>query len=219
MVGKEARILSDGLADMGLDLNGEQRRRLLDYVGLLARWNRVYNLTAVREPAKMMTRHILDCLTVVPHVWGERVLDVGTGPGLPGLVLAAVYPERRFVLLDSNGKKTRFCVQATADLGLGNVEVVQERIERYRNREPFTTIISRAYGSLANLLQTAGGLCAPDGRLLLMKGVYPHTELSEVAEQEECVKVLPLRVPGLDAERHLMIADMACITRSPGAAR
>lgn len=178
--------------------------RLAAYVDLLAHWNRAYNLTAVRRPQDMVTRHILDSLSILPWLYGQRILDVGSGAGLPGIPLAVLRPDAEFTLLDSNGKRTRFMTQAVLELGLANTRVVQARVEAYRPGAPFDSVLSRAFASLAAFLAGAGRLCAPDGCLLAMKGALPEAELLELPEGYKVMGVHVLRVPDLDAERHLV---------------
>ncbi|MBS1248341.1 MAG: rRNA methyltransferase, partial [Proteobacteria bacterium] len=178
--------------------------RLAAYLTLLERWNRAYNLTAVREPEAMVVRHLLDSLSILPWLEGPQVLDVGSGAGLPGIPLAIARPECEFCLLDSNGKRTRFLTQVTAELHLPNVGVVRSRVEDYRPATPFNSIVSRAFATLAELVKDAGRLCAPTGRLLAMKGVFPDDELARLPSGYVVVGVYPLRVPHLDAERHLV---------------
>jgi len=199
------RSLDEGLAALGLDLPASVRERLLAYIALLAKWNRVYNLTAVRRPEQMIARHLLDSLAVLPYLRAARVLDVGSGAGLPGIPLALARPDCSFVLLDSNRKKTRFMTQAAAELGLENVEVVSARIDDYRPKAPFDTIVSRAYASLGELVSAARGICAPGGVYLIMKGVYPLAELDGLPAGLTVEGVHPLHVPGLDAERHVVV--------------
>lgn len=198
-------MLSEGLDALGIALPVETHARLLDYVALLVKWNRTYNLTAVRKPEQMVTRHLLDSLAVLPYLHLPRILDVGTGAGLPGLPLALARPEAEFVLLDSNRKKTRFVTQATAELGLNNVTVVNSRIEDYRPDAPFSTVVSRAYAGVAEFVLGARHVCAPDGVFLAMKGVYPLAELDVLPDGFALEAVHELRVPGLDAERHLVV--------------
>lgn len=198
------QILGNGLAEAGLQLDANARAALLDYVGLLAKWNRVYNLTSVRKPQDMLTRHILDSLVVLPFLKGPRTLDVGTGAGLPGLVLAIARPDWQFVLLDSSGKKLRFVRQAITELGLDNVEVENVRIEDYQPKKPFDTIISRAFSSLDEMHKHCAHLCADDGRILAMKGVYPLAEVESLADPSVVLAAHSLKVPGLDAHRHLV---------------
>lgn len=187
--------------------------RLGAYLSLLERWNRAYNLTAVRDPEAMVIRHVLDSLSILPWLRGPRVLDVGSGAGLPGIPLAIARPEHEFYLLDSNGKRTRFLIQAVAELRLGNVEVVRGRVEDYRPETPFDSVVSRAFATLVDLVADAGRLCAPEGRLLAMKGVFPDDELARLPPSYRVVGVYPLRVPSLDAERHLVHLAPAPLSR------
>ena len=172
---------------------------------LLAKWNAAYNLTAVRDPEEMVTRHLLDSLVLLPYVQGPRVLDIGTGPGLPGIPLAVARPDCAFTLLDANAKKTRFVTQAVGELGLKNVEVVQTRVENYRPVEKFDTLVARAFSSIADMLKNAQHLCAPGGRFLALKGVYPEAELAAIPAGYAVSEVVALKVPGLEAARHLAI--------------
>ncbi|MEJ2345466.1 MAG: 16S rRNA (guanine(527)-N(7))-methyltransferase RsmG [Gammaproteobacteria bacterium] len=200
-------LLRRGLETLGLSLPDAAAERLLAYVALLGKWNRAYNLTAVREPQAMVTRHLLDSLAVLPHLHGATVADVGTGAGLPGLPLALASPERRFVLLDGNAKKCRFLTQAVAELAIPNVTVVRARVEDYRPEQEFDTVICRAFATVAQMLALSGHLCARGGRVLAMKGQHPHAELDELPAGFRLLSVVRLRVPGLDAERHLVIID------------
>lgn len=187
---------------MGLDLPEEQRQRLIGFLTLLLRWNRTYNLTAVRDPEAAVTRHLLDSLAVLPYLTGSPVLDLGSGAGLPGIPLAIAVPSHRFVLLDGNGKKIRFVRQAALELGLSGVEAVQARMESYRPQQKFATIISRAVAELETLWRAAEPLLATPGRVLLMKGRRPEAELAALsAPNPQCHR---LSVPGLEAERHLI---------------
>ncbi len=194
---------------MALSLDTAVQQRLIEFVLLLQKWNRAYNLTAIRDPRQMVVRHLLDSLVIVPYLQGERVLDVGCGAGLPGIPLALAEPQRHFTLLDSNGKKTRFVTQACAELGLDNVDVVQSRVELFQADRAYTSITARAFSSVAELLQQSEHLLAENGRYLLMKGVAPVAELDAVPANFELEAMLPLRVPLLDAERHLLILKRA----------
>jgi len=193
-----------GLQDMGIILAPSIRQKLLMFLQYLEKWNSTYNLTAVRDPEQMVPRHLLDSLSVLPFLQGSRVLDIGTGAGLPGIPLALARPELAFTLLDSNAKKTRFVTQATHELGLQNVQVVQERVEKFHPAEKFDTLIARAFASIPDMLAASRHLCAPHGRFLLMKGVFPQEELAAVTGGYQA-EVKALRVPGLDAARHLVI--------------
>lgn len=197
--------LADGLAALPLDLDGGVQQRLIDYLHLLVKWNRAYNLTAVRQPEQMVTRHLLDSLVIGPYLQGLRILDVGTGAGLPGIPLALAYPNCQFTLLDSNGKKIRFVTQAVAELGLANVDVVQSRVEAYQPVSRFDTITARAYSSIAELVKQTASLLADEGQYLIMKGAYPLAEVEALPNGYYLEAIHPLRVPGLDAERHLLI--------------
>jgi 16S rRNA (guanine527-N7)-methyltransferase len=194
----------DGSEQLGIPLSSGAVEQLTAYLALLERWNRAWNLTAVREPEAMVIRHILDSLSIRPWIEGPRVLDVGSGAGLPGIPLAIACPESRFCLLDSNGKRTRFLIQASAELRLANIDVVRSRVEDYQPAVLFNTVVSRAFSTVADLLADAGRLCAPEGRLLAMKGVFPDEELARLPPDYRLVGVYPLHIPGLDAERHLV---------------
>ena len=184
------------------------RQRLLVFVRLLAKWNAAYNLTAVRDPEEMVTRHLLDSLVLLPYLHGSRVLDIGTGPGLPGIPLAVARPDCAFTLLDANAKKTRFVTQAVGELGLKNVDVLQARVENYRPEQKFDTLVARAFSSIADMLNSAQHLCAPGGRFLAMKGMYPEEELAAIPAEFAVTEVAALQVPGLDAARHLAIITL-----------
>ncbi len=194
----------EGSERLNIPLPVDASRRLTNYLTLLERWNRAYNLTAVRDPAAMVVRHLLDSLSILPWLQGPKVLDVGSGAGLPGLPLAIARPDCAFCLLDSNGKRTRFLIQAVAELQLPNVSVVRSRVEDYQPATLFNSVVSRAFATLADMAANAGRLCAPDGRLLAMKGVFPDDELARLPPGYVVVGVYPLHVPHLEAERHLV---------------
>lgn len=196
--------LRRGCEALGLALESRQAERLLAYLDLLRKWNGAYNLTAVRDPAQMVTRHLLDSLAIAPHLHGRNVIDVGTGAGLPGLPLAILLPESRFSLLDSNGKKTRFLFQVKTALGLDNMQVHHARVESFRPPEPYDAVLSRAFASLADMVARCGHLLAPTGSFLAMKGVYPADELTELGPQYAVKAIQALAVPGLDEQRHLV---------------
>ncbi len=202
--------LNAGAAALGVALSATQGRILLQYLDLLVKWNKTYNLTGLREAAQMVTQHLLDSLAVLPYVKGSRLLDVGSGAGLPGIVLAVAQPRLHCTLLDSRGKKTRFLTQTRIELNLENVEVVQSRLENYVPAHAFDTIVSRAFARLAEFADLTRGLLAADGRLLAMKG-------SDEAELEESRlnggSVYPIDVPGLDKQRHLVVMDAAVVGR------
>ncbi|MCH2556494.1 MAG: 16S rRNA (guanine(527)-N(7))-methyltransferase RsmG [Alcanivorax sp.] len=194
--------LQDGLRDLGVALDADQVTALLTYRDLLVKWNRAFNLTAVREPGEMIARHLLDSLAVLPHLDDGDTLDVGTGAGLPGIPLAIARPDQRFVLLDGNGKKARFVRQARRQLGLDNVEVVHARVEQYRNAP--SQIISRAFAALPDILAVTEPLIAPHTRVLAMKAAAAERELAELPAGWTA-RVEPLSVPGLDETRVLVI--------------
>ena len=199
--------LEQGIATLGLSLPDGAVSRLLDYQALLQRWNAAYNLTAVRDPAEMITRHLLDSLAILPHVHGASLADLGTGPGLPGIVLAIAAPGREILLVDSNGKKVRFLREAIRALKLDGVRAVQSRVEDVEGR--FDCITARAFASLADMLGWGGHLLAPDGIWLAMKGKRPDDELPGMPTGFVLRETHELSVPGLAAERHLLVLGHA----------
>jgi 16S rRNA (guanine527-N7)-methyltransferase len=201
--GIDARLAA-GLSGLGLALAAGQVEALLRLVEELADWNARFNLTAIKEPAAVVDKHLLDSLAVLPHLKGLAIADIGTGAGFPGLPLAIADPDRRFTLVESTGKKANFVRHAARVLDLPNVEVVQARAEDYRASQAFDSVISRALGSLSDFVRVAGHLVGRDGRLLAMKGKVPEAELSGLPPGWKTVAVHPIRVPGLDAERCLV---------------
>lgn len=197
-------LLEAGAAALGVPLTSGQREQLLRLVAELVEWNGRFNLTAIREPADMLRKHLLDSLAVQPWLVGSRIADVGTGAGFPGLPLAVINPDRRFALVEATAKKARFVVHAARALGLANVEVVNSRAEVWKPPRPFDTVICRALGKLHEFVRFAGHLCARHGRMLAMKGQYPEAELEAVPRGWRVVAVHRLEVPGLEAERHLV---------------
>ena len=198
------RQLEHGLSAMHLSLSEPQRESLLGYLGLLARWNRTYNLTAVRDPAEMVRRQLLDSLSILPWVTRGPVLDVGTGAGLPGIPLAIARPDLNFSLLDTNGKKTRFVQQAVGELGLANIEVIKSRVEALARNGHYALITSRAFATLADMRQTTAHLLAAGGCWLAMKGADPRAEVGDLPPGDT-VEVTQLQVPGEAARRHLVV--------------
>ena len=198
--------LAGGLRELGLSLDDAQQQALLAYRDLLVKWNRAYNLTAVRDPGEMIQRHLLDSLSVLAHLDDRDTLDVGTGAGLPGIPLAIARPDLRFVLLDSNGKKTRFVRHARRELGLSNVEVVNTRVEQYRNAP--SQIISRAFAALPDMLQALAPLITDGSRVLARKAAAADQELAGLPDGWRA-RVAPLSVPGLAEARVLVIASRA----------
>jgi 16S rRNA (guanine527-N7)-methyltransferase len=197
-------LLSAGLLALDLETSPVREQKLLDYVALMRRWNRVYNLTAVRDLETMIDRHLIDSLAVAPYLRGERFLDVGSGAGLPGIPLAIWFPDRRFTLLDSSGRKTRFLVQATIELGLTNVEVIQARVQDVQIVGGYDGILSRAFASLADLVNAAGHLLAPEGTIYAFKGVRPEAELCALPKPYRVRALRQLAIPGANADRHLV---------------
>jgi 16S rRNA (guanine527-N7)-methyltransferase len=200
-----AALLQQGIADLGMALPQSTTERLLEYLALLAKWNHVYNLTAIREETKWVSHHLLDSLAVVPHLPAGRLVDVGSGAGLPGIPIAFACPDRQVTLLDSNQKKGAFLTQSSTELALANVKVVIERSESYRPDHDFDVVISRAFSSIADFIRLAGHLCRPGGVLVAMKGARPDAEIAQLPDSWKAETIIPLHVPQLDAERHLVM--------------
>ena len=203
-------LLEDGLAQMEMPLGPATQESLLQYVLLLEKWNKVYNLTAVRETQRMVGLHILDSLSVFPYVLeAKRVLDVGTGGGLPGMplaiALATAAPKMRITMLDTIAKKTTFVRQAISELALKNADVVTERVEKYQPAQRFDVVISRAFAELKDFVEGAGHLCRDDGKLLAMKGVHPFDEIGRLPPGYAVENVIPLLVPQVEGQRHLVV--------------
>jgi 16S rRNA (guanine527-N7)-methyltransferase len=201
---QELELLTDGTAELGLALDPRLGGDLLRLVDELAAANAHFNLTAIRDRPGMLRKHVLDSLSLQPYLRGARLADVGTGAGFPGLPLAIINPERRFSLIEATGKKARFVEQTVQRLGCANVEVVHARAETYRPFELFDVVMARALSSLADFVAYAGHLCAPDGRLLAMKGRRPEDEISALPRSFRVIAVHRLKLPGLDDERHLV---------------
>jgi 16S rRNA (guanine527-N7)-methyltransferase len=200
--------LRSGLEQLDLAVSQQQQQKLLDYLALLMKWNQTYNLTAIRDPDEMVVRQLLDSLSILPLVQGKRILDVGTGAGLPGIPLAICMPQAEFTLIDSNGKKTRFVQQAKLELGLDNLEVHQSRIERFEAAEGFTTITTRAFAALPKIVELTARLLADKGIILAMKGSAPGDEVELVRAGGNLVQIS--RLPAaLGGERHAIIVQAA----------
>ncbi|HEY2780201.1 MAG TPA: 16S rRNA (guanine(527)-N(7))-methyltransferase RsmG [Steroidobacteraceae bacterium] len=200
----EHDMLASGARELGIDLAPARAETLLDLVDALEQGNAQFNLTAIRDRTGMLQKHVLDSMSLQPYLRGERIADVGTGAGFPGLVLAVVNPERRFTLIEATGKKARFVEQTAQRIGCANVLVVNSRAETYRPFELFDTVVARALSSLADFVAYAGHLCAPGGRLLAMKGKRPDDEISALPKSFRARAVHRLKVPGLTDERHLV---------------
>ncbi|WP_409075025.1 16S rRNA (guanine(527)-N(7))-methyltransferase RsmG [Pantoea sp. C3] len=197
--------LTSLLQAANISLSDQQKQQLIGYVSLLDKWNKAYNLTSVRDPQQMLVRHILDSIVVAPHLKGSRFIDVGTGPGLPGIPLAIVMPEAHFTLLDSLGKRVRFLRQVQHELGLENITPVQIRVEEFPSEPPFDGVISRAFASLEDMVNWCHHLPAPEGRFFALKGVRPDDEIASLPAGYKLDAVVELKVPQLDGERHLVI--------------
>ncbi|MEG2802756.1 16S rRNA (guanine(527)-N(7))-methyltransferase RsmG [Stenotrophomonas sp.] len=198
-----ADALERGLAAMHLD--AALAPPLLTYLALLDRWNRTYNLTAIRDPLEMVTRHLLDSLAMQPHLESGTLADLGTGPGLPGIPLAIARPQLQVTLVESNGKKARFMREAVRQLGLDNARVAESRAEALAEPGHYDHLTARAMDTLAGIIAVGGHLLRPGGRLLAMKGQYPHDEIAQLPAGWTVEQVLPLHVPGLTGERHLVV--------------
>lgn len=196
--------LEQGIDQLGIECSAYQIEQLLDYVSLLVAWNSAYNLTAIRDPEQMIALHILDSLAILPFVSGKTLIDVGTGPGLPGIPLAIMCPEKTFKLLDSNGKKTRFLFHARCQLKLQNLTEIQSRVEQFIPEQTYDTVLSRAFTSVADMVAKCKHLLSPDGRFLAMKGKFPQSELSLLEKDYKVDVWHRLMVPGVDGERHLI---------------
>jgi 16S rRNA (guanine527-N7)-methyltransferase len=204
------RRLERGCAELGLALSHAAKSKLLQYLELLEKWNKIYNLTAIRDRAKMVSGHLLDSLAVVPHIAGRaRILDAGTGAGLPGIPLAVAMPATQVALLDSNHKKAAFLKQATADLQLKNASVVCERTESWHPAEKFDCVISRAFAEIAEFIGLTRHLLAPGGVFAAMKGIYPFEEIERLPPDFRLRDAHSLVVPGLGAKRHLILIEHA----------
>ncbi|PJI46170.1 MAG: 16S rRNA (guanine(527)-N(7))-methyltransferase RsmG [Pseudomonas sp.] len=205
---RHAEALSRGIQTLGLDIDKATQQRLLDYLALLAKWNKAYNLTAVRDVDEMVSRHLLDSLSIVPPfeaAGGERWLDVGSGGGMPGIPLAILFPGKSLTLLDSNGKKTRFLTQVKLELKLDNLQVIHSRVEAFQPELPFNGIVSRAFSSLEDFTNWTRHLGDAQTNWLAMKGVHPSDELAALPEDFRVEAECALAVPGCQGQRHLLI--------------
>ena len=209
-------VLGAGVRALGIALPDEARAKLDAYVALLAKWNRTFNLTAIREPERMVTHHLLDALAVLPHLpqgATMRLLDVGAGGGVPGIPLAIARPGWRLTLIDASSKKATFLTQAAAELGLANVTAVAGRVEDYRPAAPFDVVVARAFADLRTFAETSMRHVADGGVLVAMKGVHPHEEIADVPRDVVVVATPRIDVPGLDAARHLVVMQRAGAAR------
>ena len=199
------QILLRGAAQLEVELTGAQRDALMAYLDLFQKWNKAYNLTAVRDPEQMVIRHLLDSLAIAPYIEADRYIDVGTGGGLPGVPMAILFPDRRFDLLDSNGKKTRFLFQVKTALALDNMTVHHARVEAFRPEQSYDVVLSRAFASLLDMVTGCRHLLEPGGHFLAMKGTRPDDELAALPFDDCRLQAIhTLAVPGLDEQRHLV---------------
>lgn len=201
MLNKLSRLLDQA----GISLTDHQKNQLVAYVDMLNKWNKAYNLTSVRDPGEMLVRHILDSIVVAPYLQGQRFIDVGTGPGLPGIPLSIVRPESHFTLLDSLGKRVRFLRQVQHELKLDNITPVQSRVEEFPSEPPFDGVISRAFASLNDMVSWCHHLPAENGRFYALKGQLPEDEIASLPAEFSAESVVKLRVPQLEGERHLVV--------------
>ncbi|WBS03098.1 16S rRNA (guanine(527)-N(7))-methyltransferase RsmG [Pseudoduganella sp. SL102] len=202
------QVLAQGVAELGLNLSSVQQEQLLDYLALLNKWNHVYNLTSVRDPMQMMTLHLLDSLAAVPAFAGARnVLDVGAGGGLPGIVLAVARPDMKVSMIDTVHKKTAFLTQVKVELGLSNVTVYTKKVQELAVKEPFDVITSRAFADLSDFVEWSRHLLAERGKFIALKGTAPQDERERLPGDWKVGDLQALRVPGLDAERHLVFVE------------
>lgn len=196
--------LEQGLSELALELSPIQIARLLAYHQMLVKWNKAYNLTSVRDPSQMIARHLLDSLSIVPFIKPTNLLDVGTGPGLPGMIIALIYPELPVYMLDSNGKKTRFLNQVKMELGVANANIVHHRLESWEPGQDFNQITSRAFATLSDMVGFSRHLLADKGRFIAMKGQNPVDELAQLPSDINVIAITSLKVPRNDGERHMV---------------
>lgn len=197
-------LLTVSAKDLGLNLPPSAKKAILSYIDLLLKWNRAYNLIGTDDSEVILKEHIMDSLAIMPYIKGQRIIDVGTGAGFPGIPLALAFPEKQFVLLDSVGKKTRFLTQVVAELQLTNVTVAQERVEKYSPAQCFDHIVARAFGTIDDIIAKTRHLCCSTGSWLLMKGLYPAEELESLQAKVTSHKI---QIPGLKKERHLICIE------------
>jgi 16S rRNA (guanine527-N7)-methyltransferase len=211
----QAAILAQGIAEAGLPIDAQKQQKLLAYLTLMQKWNKVHNLTAVRDADEMVVLHLLDSLVVLPFIDGKALLDVGSGAGLPGIPLAICLPELKVTVIDSNNKKVSFMRQAKAELGIDNLEVLGGRVEEITPNHKFDMVISRAFSDLDLFISLTHQLCDAQGKWLAMKGVYPEAELAELEKNTgiKASKIEELKVPGLAAQRHLVFLPFKNIDR------
>lgn len=191
-----------------LSVNEIISKKLVEYVLLLHKWNQIHNLTSIRDPLQMLTKHIIDSLAISPYLQGPNILDVGTGAGLPGLPLALTHPQYHFALLDSNGKKTRFLAHVIQTLMINNVAIISARVEKYHPENCFNSLVSRAFSQLNEFLHKTKHLCCKNGIFLAMKGQYPAEEIETLDTDFKLIDTKALQISGLDEKRHLLIIGL-----------
>jgi len=206
---QNVKHLQRGLINLNIKLSEEVQLKMVEFLKLISKWNKTINLTAITDPDAMVIHHLLDSLAIQPYLYGNRLIDVGSGSGLPGVPLALANPDKEFYLLESNRKKTRFLQQVSFELGIDNITVINARVEQYKVTEEkrFDSIISRAFTSLARMLQLTHHLCGPNGRFIAMKGKIQQQELEDIENHYTIVEIAKLKVPGLKAERHLIVIE------------
>lgn len=199
------QLFQQGLRELNVSLEQAQYQQFEAFFALLIKWNQAYNLTAIRDPEEILIKHFLDSVSIAPWIKGQKVLDVGTGAGFPGIPLAILKPEQRFDLLDTNGKKTRFLLQVKQALNLTQINVIHARVEAFEPEQCYDQITTRAFSSLEQMLEVTGHLCCNNGQFVAMKGAYPEEELKKLPQGYKVEEVVPLKVPFLEAERCLVL--------------
>jgi 16S rRNA (guanine527-N7)-methyltransferase len=195
------QVLVTGLAKLHINSSEKQQQQLIDYLALLSKWNRRFNLSGIRDPIDMVALHLFDSLSLIPWLDGKTIMDIGSGAGLPGIPLAITNTDKQFILLDSNGKKTRFLLQAKLALGLENIHIENNRIEHYQSKGQLDIVTCRAFSSLANTIKMSEALLAKGAVLLAMKGRYPEKEISEIPQNYQITRSMKVAVPGIETER------------------
>jgi 16S rRNA (guanine527-N7)-methyltransferase len=203
--------LAKGVAELDIEVDEKRQHAMLAYLELLKRWNRVYNLTAIKSDSELLTHHVLDSLSVVPYLHGQRIIDIGSGAGLPGIPVALACPQLQVTLLDSNAKRCRFLRQVKAQLKLHNVSIVQQRAEAYKSDEKFDSLVSRAFSRLMSFIASSQHLLADGGQLIAMKGEWPEDDSTVLPEGFMIANVIKLTVPGLSETRHLIVVKKVTV--------
>ena len=199
------KVLYDAACEFKIVLTEHQNEQLIQYLELLIKWNKAFNLTAIRDPKEMLVKHLIDSLSIAPYIYGETILDVGTGPGLPGIPMAILFPDKKFTLVDSNGKKTRFLTQSKITLKLDNIVVQHTRVENIKTATLYDQIMSRAFTALDNMVLLCKHLLSEKGRFLAMKGMEQEKEMNAISAPFKIEESIQLNVPGCDEQRHLII--------------